>query len=77
MTSATTRKVLKLMPPAGEKISLVSTAGAAGMRPLFAPLIEILLGVHCLGLVSVLKEPNSFVPQEKPMRLTLKLQEKQ
>jgi len=29
MTSATTRKVIKLMPPVGVKIKLVSTAGAA------------------------------------------------
>jgi len=38
------------MPPAGVKISLVSPAGAAGMKPLLAPPIEHDQGVHCLGL---------------------------
>ena len=36
MTSATTRKVLKIMPPVGVKIKLVSKAGAAGMPPQFS-----------------------------------------
>ena len=48
MTSATTRKVLKLMPPVGVKISLVSTAGAAGMTPPLLHLERYPLGVHCL-----------------------------
>ena len=38
------------MPPVGVKMKLVSAAGAAGMKPLFAPLIEHTSGVHCLGL---------------------------
>ena len=50
MTSATTRKVLKLMPPVGVKIKLVSTAGAAGMTPPLLHLERYTLGVHCLGL---------------------------
>ena len=49
MTSATTRKVLKLMPPVGVKIKLVSKAGAAGMTPPLLHLERYPLGVHCLG----------------------------
>ena len=48
MTSATTRKVIKLMPPVGVKIKLVSTAGAAGMTPPLLHLERYPLGVHCL-----------------------------
>ena len=37
------------MPPAGVKMGLVSTAGAAGMKPLFAPPIEHTSGCSLFG----------------------------